>query len=156
MLFTFLMRATQSELQGQKVQMSEKCHIFNNIIYAIVQFGQFCGWFWKPKPSPFHWCMTSYMIHPKSVSKILLRTRVGRPILVASSKNSYFFSAQILIDSYLIYLFDASHTERATWPKGPKWAKIVTFLKISATLSSILSNLLAHFESLNLPLSLDV
>ena len=60
------------------------------------------------------------------------------------------------IDSYLIHFFDASHTERATWPKKPKWAKIVTFLKISAMLSSILSNLLAHFEGLNIPFSIDV
>ena len=62
------------------------------------------------------------------------------------------------IDSYLIHFFHASHAERATWPKRPKWAKIVTFLKIdqAAMLSSILSNLLAHFEGLNIPLSIDV
>ena len=60
------------------------------------------------------------------------------------------------IDSYLIHFFDASHTERAAWPKEPILAKNIMFLKISVTLSSILSNLLAHFESLNLPLSIDV
>ena len=45
---------------ARKSEMSKKCRIFFNITYAIVQFGKFCGWFWKPKPSPFHWCMRSY------------------------------------------------------------------------------------------------
>ena len=45
---------------AKKFITREKCCIFNNITYAIVQFGQFIDWFWKPKPSPFHWCMTTY------------------------------------------------------------------------------------------------
>ena len=61
----------------------------------------------------------------------------------------------IYIDSYLIHFFDASHTERATWPKEPIWAKIVTFLKISATLSPILGNLAYYYESPDFALSID-
>ena len=29
---------------AEKSKMCEKCHFFENITYAIVQFGQFCGW----------------------------------------------------------------------------------------------------------------
>ena len=60
------------------------------------------------------------------------------------------------IDSYLIHFLDASHAEPATCQKGQNALKLLRFLRISVTLSSILSNLLAHFESLNLPLSIDV
>ena len=59
------------------------------------------------------------------------------------------------IDSYLIHFFHASHTERATWPKRPKWTKIVMFLKISDTLSPILGNLAYYYKSPDFALSID-
>ena len=46
----FWFEPRRASYRAKKSEMSEKCHIFCNITYAIVQFGHFCGWFWKPKP----------------------------------------------------------------------------------------------------------
>ena len=49
----------RANYRAKKSEMSEKCCILNNTTYAIVQFGKFYGWYWKPKPSSFQRCITT-------------------------------------------------------------------------------------------------
>ena len=60
------------------------------------------------------------------------------------------------IRSYVIHFFDPTHTERATGPKSPNYAKNVTFSTISPTPLCNLANFMADNESPSLPLSVDV
>ena len=98
---------------------------------------------------------------PKNVSQISRQTQLGQPILAdfASSKiRGFFFSPRIsmklgmhlgvikYIDGYLIHLFDASHTERATRPKGQNAQKVSYFWTNQLRLSALRDFFLGSFR----------
>ena len=55
----FWYKPCRASCGAKKSKLHEKCCILNNTTYAIVQFGQFYGWYWKPKPSSFQRCITT-------------------------------------------------------------------------------------------------
>ena len=131
----FWCKPHRASYMAEKAEMREKCHIFYQITYACQHYWNFFGWFWKPKPSPFHWCMTSYDTPLKRKQYFASNTGGSAHFgWFRVVKNFIFFLARILmklgmhlgvikyIDSYLIHLFDASHTE---WAAGPIKAKML-------------------------------